>query len=104
MPETEAHVETDLVSRLEEAADRFVSHLRMNEGFDEQALLQLQEEIDHCGTAWREHPHVPKRAALILAELFPAIEACAWLYEGNMRQRIQEAGAMVSEAVIAALD
>lgn len=97
-------METDLVSGLEEAADRFVIPLRMNEGFDEQALLQLQEQIDRCGTAWREEIHVPKRAALILAELHPAIEACAWLYEGNMRQRIQEAGVMVSEAVIAALD
>ncbi|MGQ4434421.1 hypothetical protein [Streptomyces sp. SAS_260] len=97
-------METDLVSRLEEAANHFVIPLRMNEGFDEQALLQLQEEIDGCGTAWREGTHVPKRAALILAELFPAIEACAWLYEGDMRQRIQEAGAMVSEVVIAALD
>ena len=97
-------METDLVSRLEEAANRFVIPLRMNEGFDEQALLQLKEDIDHCGTAWREETHVPKRAALILAELFPAIEACAWLYEGEMRQRIQEAGVMVSEAVIAALD
>ncbi|SOE32611.1 hypothetical protein [Streptomyces sp. OK228] len=97
-------METGLVGRLEEAANRFVIPLRMNEGFDEQALLQLQEEIDRCGTAWRECTHVPKRAALILAELFPAIEACAWLYDGNMRQRIQEAGAMVSEAVTAALD
>jgi hypothetical protein len=97
-------METGLVGRLEEAANRFVIPLRMNEGFDERALLQLQEEIDRCGTAWRDGTHVPKRAALILAELFPAIEACAWLYEGNMRQRIQEAGAMVSEAVTAALD
>ncbi|WP_262057279.1 hypothetical protein [Streptomyces sp. STR69] len=97
-------METDLVSRLEEAADRFVAPLRMNEGFDGQALLKLEEEIDRCGTAWRGAAHVPKRAALILAELHPAIEACAWLYEGDMRQRIQEAGVMVSEAVIAALD
>lgn len=97
-------METDLMSRLEEAVGRFVIPLRMNEGFDEPALRQLQEQIDHCGTAWREETHVPKRAALILAELHPAIEACAWLYEGNMRQRIQEAGVMVSEAVIAALD
>ncbi|KAF5992998.1 hypothetical protein BOG92_015335 [Streptomyces sp. WAC00263] len=97
-------MEADLVGRLEEAANRFVIPLRMNEGFDEQALLQLQEEIDRCGTAWRECTHVPKRAALILAELCPAIEACAWLYDGNMRQRIQGAGAMMSEAVTAALD
>ncbi|MFJ9352668.1 hypothetical protein [Streptomyces mirabilis] len=97
-------MEADLVGRLEEAANRFVIPLRMNEGFDERALLQLQEEIDRCGTAWRECTHVPKRAALILAELFPAIEACAWLYDGNMRQRIQEAGAMMSEAVTTALD
>lgn len=47
-------METDLVSRLEEAADRFVILLRMNEGFDELALLQLQEQIDRCGTAWTE--------------------------------------------------
>ncbi|AZP14996.1 hypothetical protein ACIGMX_38630 [Streptomyces aquilus] len=97
-------METDSVSRLEEAADRFVIPLRMNEGFNEQALLQLREEIDRCGTAWREETHVPKRAALILAELHPTIEACAWLYEGDMRQRIQEAGLTVSEAVTAALD
>ncbi|WP_329351887.1 hypothetical protein OG226_41305 [Streptomyces sp. NBC_01261] len=97
-------METDLVSRLDEAATRFVVPLRMNEGFDEQAFLRLQEEIDRCGTAWRKEPHVPKRAALILAELHPAIEACAWLYEGDMRQRIQEAGLMVSEAVTDALD
>ncbi|KPI12221.1 hypothetical protein OK006_3945 [Actinobacteria bacterium OK006] len=97
-------MEADLVGRLEEAANRFVIPLRMNEEFDEQALLQLQEEIDRCGAAWRECTHVPKRAALILSELLPAIEACAWLYDGNMRQRIQDAGAMVSEAVTAALD
>ncbi|MFI6407245.1 hypothetical protein [Streptomyces sp. NPDC050548] len=97
-------MQTDLVGRLEEAADRFVVPLRMNEGFDEQALLKLGEEIDRCGTGWREATHVPKRAALILAELHPAIEACAWLYEEDVRQRIQEAGVMVSEAVIAALD
>ncbi len=97
-------METDLISRLEEAADRFVIPLRMNEGFDEHALLRLQEEIGLCGTAWQGETHVPKRAALILAELSPAIEACAWLYDGGMRQRIQEAGVMVSEAVIAALD
>jgi hypothetical protein len=47
-------METGLVGRLEEAANRFVIPLRMNEGFDEQALLQLQEEIDRCGTVWRE--------------------------------------------------
>ncbi|MBE8475597.1 hypothetical protein [Streptomyces justiciae] len=54
--------------------------------------------------SFSEATHVPKRAALILAEPFPAVEAYAWLYEGHMRQRIQEAGLMVSEAVTAALD
>ncbi|MBK3647872.1 hypothetical protein [Streptomyces sp. MBT33] len=97
-------METDVVGRLEEAADRFVTPLRMNEGFDEQALHRLHAEIDRCGTEWRGATHVPKRAALILAELSPALQACAWLYEEGMRQRIQEAGVMVSEAVIAALD
>lgn len=47
---------------------------------------------------------MPKRAALILAELHPAIEACAWLYDGDVRQRVQEAGLLVSEAVVEALD
>ncbi|MEV6513727.1 hypothetical protein AB0M61_47440 [Streptomyces sp. NPDC051642] len=97
-------MEADLVSRLDEAATRFVIPLRMNEGFDEQALLRLQEEIDGCRTAWRNETCVPKRAALILAELHPAIEACAWLYDGDVRQRIQEAGLLVSEAVVEALD
>ncbi|MEU2956284.1 hypothetical protein [Streptomyces sp. SID1034] len=41
---------------------------------------------------------------MILSEVSPAIEACAWLYEGDMGQRIQEAGLAVSEAVTGALD
>ncbi|RKE02893.1 hypothetical protein [Streptomyces sp. TLI_171] len=94
----------DLVGLLEEAATRFVIALRMNEGFDKGALQELHEAIDRCGKAWRESDQVPKRGALILAELFPAIDACAWLYEGEMRQRIVEAGVLVSERVTVALD
>jgi hypothetical protein len=44
-------MERDLVGRLEEAADRFLSPLGMNEGFDEQAHLQLHEDIGRFGTA-----------------------------------------------------
>ncbi|MFJ5234855.1 hypothetical protein ACIQBJ_33830 [Kitasatospora sp. NPDC088391] len=97
-------MESERVARLAAVAERFVVGLRMNEGFDEVLLRQLREEIDRCGAAWRERDEVPKRGALILAELYAAIDACAWLYTGETRERIVDAAVEVHEAVVAALD
>ena len=74
-------MEKDLVSRLEETANRFVIPLHMNEGFDEQALLHLQEEIDRCGRTWRsEAVTVAKEASMRHAEQVgrPSLSPRTW--------------------------
>jgi hypothetical protein len=97
-------VRTELaITRLREAAERFVLLLR-RDGFDPEVLDELCEAIDRCGRCWTRSDTVPKSAALILAELFPAIDACAWLYPEPTRQRIAEAAARVAQSVSACLD
>jgi hypothetical protein len=86
------------------AAERFVVQLRRNEGFDPDALDELCEAIDNCGRSWVGSPSVPKSAALILAELFPAVEGCAELYPEHTHNRILEAAARVAQSVSASLD
>jgi hypothetical protein len=93
-----------VTGRLRVAAQRFVVQLRRSEGFDSGALDELCEAIDSCGRAWARSPTVPKAAALILAELFPAIDGCACLYPDPMRQRIIEAATRVARSVSASLD
>lgn len=92
------------IQQLRVAAQRFIIPLRLNERFDPDALGELCEAIDRCGRAWSGQPAVPKPAALILAELFPAVDGCAWLYLDPMRQRIREAAARLAQSVSASLD
>lgn len=92
------------IRRLRTSGERFVRQLRRNEGLDSDALDELCEAIDTCGRSWAGSPTVPKAAALILAELFPAIDGCARLYPDPVRQRILEAATRVAQCVSAGLD
>lgn len=99
----QAHTARAII-RLRGAAEHFVLMLRREEGLDPEALDELCEAIDRCGRSWARSETVPKSAAQILSELFPAIEACAWLYPEPTRQRISEAAARVAQSVSACLD
>ena len=78
-------VDEKLVSQLADAAEGFIGPLRL-------------------GQQWRTSEVIPKSAALILSELYPAISACADLYSGDERQRMIEAAVRVGERVTFALD
>lgn len=97
-------VDEELVSQLSEAADGFIVPLRLNDGFDQLALDELCRQIDRLGQQWRTAEVIPKSAALILSELYPAISACADLYTGDERQRMIDAAVRVGERVTFALD
>jgi hypothetical protein len=90
--------------RLDKAAEKFLVPLRLNEGFDSLALANLLNVIDQCGRDWRGRETIPKSAALMLAELWPSTDACAYLHAGEMRQRIVEAAAVIGEHVSLCLD
>ncbi|MFE2581719.1 hypothetical protein [Streptomyces sp. NPDC059378] len=94
----------ELVSQLDDAAERFIGPLRLNDGFDQLALDELCRHIDRLGQEWRTAEVIPKSAALLLAELYPAISACADLYAGDERQGMIEAAVRVGERVTYALD
>ncbi|MFI6353427.1 hypothetical protein ACIBJF_12370 [Streptomyces sp. NPDC050743] len=92
------------MSQLDDAAWQFVGPLRLNDGFDQLALDELCRRIDRFGHRWRTSDVIPKSAALILSELYPAISACADLYSGDERRRMIEAAVRVGERVTYALD
>ncbi|MEV8561155.1 hypothetical protein AB0478_32780 [Streptomyces sp. NPDC051917] len=92
------------MSQLDDAAKRFIGPLRLNDGFDQLALDELCRQTDRFGHRWRTSEVIPKSAALILSELYPAISACADLYSGDERRRMIEAAVRVGERVAYALD
>ncbi|WP_157876625.1 hypothetical protein [Streptomyces graminilatus] len=60
-----------------DAAEGFIGPLRLNDGFDQLALDELCRQIDRLGQRWRTAEVIPKSAALLLSELYPAISNCA---------------------------
>lgn len=94
----------ELTESLREAAERFMLPLRIGEGFDPDALDALCEQVDRCGRLWSGAPSVPKAAALILAELYPALDECAALHQDPLRLRIVHAAGRVRASVSASLD
>lgn len=97
-------VDEELVSQLNDAAEGFIGPLRLNDGFVQLALDELCRQIDRLGEQWRAAEVIPKSAALLLSELYPAISACADLYAGDERQRMIDAAVRVGERVTYALD
>lgn len=105
-PTVRARVVTDAVARMRSAAEVFLVRLRRDGDFDPEALDELCEAIDRCGRRWRSADAIPKEAALILAELYPAIHGCAWQYGETdpMRRQIVDAATRVQESIGAGLD
>jgi hypothetical protein len=62
------------------AADQFIVPLRMGEGIDEVAYDRLCGALHRCADAWRGRDAVPKRAANVLVDLYPAVEAGSYMY------------------------
>lgn len=86
---------------LERAVERFAVPLRMGSGIDELAYADLCEALRSCATAWRGQDQIPKRAASMLAELFPAIEGCAGIYDQDCASRVLECCVELHDLVMA---
>jgi hypothetical protein len=75
---------TDLLS----AWERFDLGLRFREGVSESAYDGLRAALLICAEAWHHLPAIPRLGANVLVDMFPATEANADLYEGEIRSRI----------------
>ena len=88
-----------VVQQLVDAAEALLVPLRMGQGLDDQALANLELALDEFARQWRSEPLIPKRAASVLAEIWPAMEASSELYADERGPRIREEAVRLSDRV-----
>lgn len=81
-----SHETAELLS----AWEQFDLGLHLREGLSENAYARLCDALLTCSAAWRDLPAIPRLGVNILVDMFPATEANADLYDGDLRKRIQE--------------
>jgi hypothetical protein len=85
-------IQVDLAADLQRAAEAFTVPLRMGEGLNEPCLEELCAVLRACAREWAQTAAIPKAAANVLVDLFPAVESCSYLpfYQGETAQRIRD--------------
>jgi hypothetical protein len=78
------------VERLLVSVEKFTVPLRMGDGVDEPALAELKSALTTLASAWKGEQMIPKRAAAVLTELYPAVEGCSSLYPDDQASRVLE--------------
>lgn len=89
------------VRDLLKAVEGFVVRLRQGEGFDKRRFDRLCKVLRACAKEWSQADAIPKVAANVLVDLFPAIESCSYLpfYRDGEAQRIRDAAQKIGELV-----
>lgn len=87
------------VAGLVSAASEFTVGLRMREGVSEAAFQRLSSVLRSCAYSWEGLAEIPRRAANVLVDIFPATESSADLYDGEERDRIQEMAFQLHELI-----
>ena len=95
---------SDAAQRLASAIERLAVPLRMGDGVDEQALDDLRRTLSDAAVRWRTEDVVPKRAAALLVELYPALVGTVDLYEGGDAERIRNICEELLELSLECLD
>lgn len=89
----------ECVAELVAAASEFVVGLRMRDGVSEDAFQRLSSALRSCASSWEGIDEIPRRAANVLVDIFPATESSAHLYDGEERNRIQEMALELHELI-----
>jgi hypothetical protein len=90
MPEVEALIT---------AAERFTVPLRMGQGIDDIAYESLRDALRMCAIAWRTEDLVPKVAANVLVDLYPAVEASSYIYGDDYGPRVRAIAEEIGDLV-----
>lgn len=91
------------LNTLNDVAAAFTTGLRLGEGFDDSSFQTLRAAIRACGAEWAGEDAIPKSAAILLVDLWPSIQACAYLYEGQEADRIMKTADEVADLTRAAV-
>lgn len=92
-------IQPNEVDSLLDAAAEFLIALRTGEGIQEPAYRKLCGALHDCADEWKNLDVIPKRAANLLVDLYPGIEASSHLYTGDEAERIIKAADTIAALI-----
>jgi hypothetical protein len=74
--------------RIQEAASRLLISLRQGSGIDANAADDLKDALRDAAAGWSSCDTIPKSSANLFVDLGNGIEACRYLYIGQVAEQI----------------
>src|SRR4051812_40658117 len=88
-----------LIDDLSSAVDEFLVPLRMGEGFSKDKFQVLCSILKECADEWASKDYVPKIGVAVLIDLWPAVEACSYLYKEEDAELTKKASDTLGDLV-----
>src|SRR4051812_7089801 len=92
-----------LESELQEAAEDFLTQLRMKLKLDLAAAARFKAPLRAAAVAWADTPTISKSAASLFVDLETATLSCAHLFKGEQQEAVKyladELGGLVRKCV-----
>lgn len=73
-----------------DAVVKVTTPLRMHDGIDEPAVERLTATLTRLAAEWAGRTEIPKGAAGVLAELYPAVFGASYGYPDDYAQRVRD--------------
>ncbi|MEZ4864109.1 MAG: hypothetical protein R3C14_22535 [Caldilineaceae bacterium] len=87
------------IHELEIASEQFLVPLRMMDGFAQEKFDYLCQALRSCIVAWNNDDSIPKLAANILVDLYPATISSSYLYPEEVGAEIREHAEVLADLV-----
>jgi hypothetical protein len=85
------------VSELIRATEEVLTPLRVGDGFNQSSFMELCRVLEDIARQWRTLDSIPKSAVNVLIDLWPGIQSCSYLYEGEEANQIMKAADTVAD-------
>lgn len=86
-----------LTEELLSKTETFLVKLRLGDGLDPKAYIEVCNTLKACVIEWRSSDFIPKKIANILVDLYPAIEACSYLYADPEAENVRKASDEIAD-------
>lgn len=80
----------DLIKAIEEDSGNILFNLRRVGGLDRPTLRRLLDTIDKLGKMYAENDQIPKAAAAIFFDIYPAMMAASYEYSRSQQLEIMQ--------------
>lgn len=90
----------ELLEKLLYGDDGLLLLLRMGDGLNNEKFEEVCLILKELAIEWRERDHIPKRAALLLFELYPAMSSGNRFYKEKELEKIEDAADIIYDLIL----